>query len=200
MVGRIHIPIKVFTENKSIGEVYEYCVFSHIYRDKMQGHKGRRKAIVRATLRGALEREVLRDFLDDHMEEVKKIMSETNEYYFSKYVEGVTKDAEKRGELRGEKRGENKEKMASLNKNEALMKKRGVPETEIKEFLNEYSMICNQCASHVKAPYDFHRVFFLVLSLSPNNVDMKRIQVSLKEGREYNSCEETYDSVERSLF
>lgn len=133
MPGRIHIPIRVFTEYNSIGEVYEYCVFSHIYRDKMQGHKDRRKAIVRATLSEALEREVLRDFLDDHMEEVKKIMSETNEYYFTKYVEGVTKDAEKRGE--------NKEKKASLNKIEALMKKKGVPETEIKDFLNEYSMI-----------------------------------------------------------
>lgn len=157
MVGRIHIPIKVFTEYNSIGEVHEYCVFSHIYRDKMQGHKGRRKAIVRATLREALEMKVLGDFLDDHMEEVKKIMSETNEYYFTKYVEGVSKDAEKRGEIRGEIRGEkrgleigeirgeirgeNKEKMASLNKIEALMKKRGVPETEIKDFLNEYRMI-----------------------------------------------------------
>ncbi len=58
-------------------------------------------------------------------------MTELNEFYFRKYLEGVIKDSEKRGE--------NKAKQATLDKIEALMRKRGFPETEIKEFLDEYS-------------------------------------------------------------
>lgn len=62
-------------------------------------------------------------------------MTALNEFYFSKYLDGLIKDSEKRGEIRGE----NKAKQATLDKIEALMRKRGFQEREIKEFLEEYS-------------------------------------------------------------
>ena len=68
-------------------------------------------------------------------------MTALNEVYFSKYLDGVIKDSEKRGEIKGEIRGENKAKQAILDKIEALIRKRGFPDAEIKEFIDEYSRI-----------------------------------------------------------
>ena len=76
-------------------------------------------------------------------------MSETNEYYFMKYVDGLTKDAIAEGEARGEARGvaigmakgEKRERKASLLKLEKLLRQKGYSPAEAKSFLKEYNAI-----------------------------------------------------------
>ena len=64
-------------------------------------------------------------------------MSETNEYYFMKYVDGLTKDAI----AEGEERGENRERKASILKLEKLLRQKGYSHAETKSFLKEYNAI-----------------------------------------------------------
>ena len=64
-------------------------------------------------------------------------MSETNEYYFMKYVDGLTKDAI----AEGEERGENRERKASILKLEKLLRQKGYSPAEAKSFLKEYNAI-----------------------------------------------------------
>ena len=80
-------------------------------------------------------------------------MSETNEYYFMKYVDGLTKDAIAEGEARGEARGvargvvigmakgEKRERKASLLKLEKLLRQKGYSPAETKSFLHDYSQM-----------------------------------------------------------
>ncbi len=60
-------------------------------------------------------------------------MSETNEYYFMKYVDGLTKDAQAEGEAR--------EREANLRKLEKILENKGYSPAEAKSFLREYSTL-----------------------------------------------------------
>ncbi len=72
-------------------------------------------------------------------------MSETNEYYFMKYVDGLTKDAiaegEEIGEAIGMAKGEKRERKASLLKLEKLLRQKGYSPAETKSFLHDYSQM-----------------------------------------------------------
>ena len=151
--GKLYIPLRVKTEYNAIGLLKEYCLFSALYRAKQKEKGKNRREKVAETLKECLEKGIMTEFIGEHYKEVARIMSETNEYYFMKYVDGLTKDAQAEGEARGEARGrvkghaegriegEAKERKASLLKLEKLLRQKGYSPAEAKSFLREYSAL-----------------------------------------------------------
>ncbi len=103
--GKLYIPLRVKTEYNTDGLLYEYCLFSSIYRGNQKDEKMSKKEVVSHTLKRCIEEGIMKEFLMEHQGEVAEIMSETNEYYFQKYVEGRIEEASALGEARGEARG-----------------------------------------------------------------------------------------------
>lgn len=139
--GKLYIPLRVKTEYNTVGLLNEYCLFSSIYRKRMQNDRDSRREIIARTLEECLERGIMTEFLREHYDEVTEIMSKTNEYHFMKYLEGERKDARAEGEARGEARGKDKERKASLLKLEKLLKQKGYSPSETKNFLREYTSL-----------------------------------------------------------
>lgn len=142
----LYIPLRVKTEYNTDGFLKEYCLFSSIYRKNQDNEKMTREEIIKATMKECLEKGIMREFLSEHEEEVRKIMSETNEYYFRKYVECERNDAlaegkaegEAIGEARGAVRGRANERKAGLSSLEKTLKAKGFTPLEAKSFIKEY--------------------------------------------------------------
>ena len=119
----LNISISVKTEYNSIGIIYEYCVCD------MKTYGKDKENIIRETLRECLEKGLLREFLKERGQEVRKIMSENNEYYFEKYLDSYGNDREEKGRIeearRAEARFKNilKEEGYSSERLNALLKK-----------------------------------------------------------------------------
>ncbi len=103
--GTMGLAVKTVTEFTA-GETFagEYCRFSTIYRNNLRDYDERREA-VSETLRYCLEQGVLKEFLEEHGEEVAVVMK-NSDFFFEQYVEGRVEDAEAEGEARGRAEGE----------------------------------------------------------------------------------------------
>ncbi len=147
--GFLDISIWVKTEYNSIGIIKEYCVFSHIYADNVEMYKGDRESIVAETLRECLEKDLLNEFLMEKEEEVRKIMSEANEYEFKMYLNGVIKDSEAVGEARGraegkaegEAKGRAEEAKNAEDKFKSILKEEGYSEDKLNELLKKFAAV-----------------------------------------------------------
>ncbi len=137
----LNISIPVKTEYNTIGIIYEYCVFSHIYTDDMKAYGKDRVKVIRETLGECLEKGLLKEFLKEHEQEVRKIMSENNEYYFEKYLDSYGNDREEKGRVEGEAKGRAEEAKNAKVKIRNMLKKEGFSPSKIEEMLLEYSAI-----------------------------------------------------------
>ena len=127
----LYISIDVKTEYNTSGIIYEYCVFSRIYMENMKVYGDDKEKVIKETLRACLEMGILKEFLMKHEGEVRKIMSENNEYYFEKYLDGYGRDREEKG--RAEEAAIAKDKFRSFLKN------KGYSSSEIEEAVKEYN-------------------------------------------------------------
>ena len=125
----LNISISVKTEYNSIGIIYEYCVFSHIYVCDMKTYGKDKENIIRETLRECLEKGL------EHGQEVRKIMSENNEYYFEKYLDSYGNDREEKGRVEG--------KMEEARRAEArfknILKEEGYSSERLNALLKKFS-------------------------------------------------------------
>ncbi len=137
----LNISIPVKTEYNTVGIIYEYCVFSHIYTDDMKAYGKDRVKVIRETLGECLEKGLLKEFLKEHEQEVRKIMSENNEYYFEKYLDSYGNDREEKGRVEGEAKGRAEEAKNAKVKIRNMLKKEGFSPSKIEEMLLEYSAI-----------------------------------------------------------
>ena len=145
-----YVPVNVKTMYNDNGFIGEYCTFSYIYL----AHYARCRDVgeaVEMTLRECLESGILKEFLEEHMSEVKEILHESNVYYFQKYCEGLAENAraegnatgraegrvEGRAEGRAEGRveGRAEERTDMLRKMKTLLSESGYSSSEINGFI-----------------------------------------------------------------
>lgn len=131
--NKLYVPLKVKTEYNTVGFLHDYCLLSALFRVNHENKGQSQRDIVASTLKECLEQGVMTEFLNEHYKEVAKIMLKSNEFYFKKYVEGLTKEARAEGKANAD--------AANLKKLEKLLKEKGFSASETNNFIRDYNAI-----------------------------------------------------------
>ena len=149
----IDVHVRVLQAGKDKNIVTEYCQFTDIYAEQFTKHKRTLKTI-KETIRICIERDILKDYLQQHEKEVITMLEclFDQETVFNNFINTKIYEAENRGIEKGIVQGRQEASILSIQKTSNRLNMLGISKDEIVGIISEdYGLSRTESSNRVTA-------------------------------------------------